>query len=269
LPTPGSPIRTGRGARGEIDGVFLKRPALLFGVRVVHFFSTAHFFDRLFQSAADHARIFENARKRTIFERREHEQLARYVLIAPLLGKLVGDVKQAVEVVRDMNVAGGARDFRERIEIARQLGAKLVDIATGLGEQRTNGAALLIDQCEQHVRGLDDLMVPAERQRLRIGERRLELAREFVLPHDRMPLKSNSPEWEWPRFWGRRPSVQGLRKRQSRAGLRRSWVIAPECAARAVSARCFPRGRSPPPRFRSARPVQRWPAHQRGDAGRE
>ena len=48
-----------RRARGEVDGVFLERAALLFGLRIVHGFTAAHLFDGLFDGGLRGAGILE------------------------------------------------------------------------------------------------------------------------------------------------------------------------------------------------------------------
>ncbi len=65
--------------------------------------------------------------------------------------------------------------FGSRSSMAPQLGAQLVDVDAGLEQQRTHAAALAVEQRQHHVRRLHELMVAAERKRLRIGQRLLEL----------------------------------------------------------------------------------------------
>ena len=70
-----------------------------------------------------------------------------------------------------------------RSSISPELRAQQVDVDARLVEQRAHAAALLIQQREHHVRGLDVLVVAADRQRLGIGQRQLEFAGQFVHSH--------------------------------------------------------------------------------------
>jgi hypothetical protein len=54
-------------------------------------------------------------------KRREHEQLARDVLVAALLRQLVGDVQQLAEVVGDVHLAGRALDLGQPVERLAEL----------------------------------------------------------------------------------------------------------------------------------------------------
>ena len=47
----------------------------------------------------------------------------------------------------------------------------------------THAAALLLEQRRHHVHGLDELMIAADGERLRIGQRLLELGRQLVHAH--------------------------------------------------------------------------------------
>src|SRR6185503_7946083 len=81
-------------------------------------------------------------------------------------------------------------------------GAQLVDVDAGLQQQRAHGAALALQQRQQHVSRLHELVVAADRQRLRIRKRLLKTAREFVHPHGEH--RSRSKEWELRAKWGPR-----------------------------------------------------------------
>jgi hypothetical protein len=50
-------------------------------------------------------------------------------------------------------------------------------------------AALLVEQRHHEVGRLDEGMIPAERQRLGIGQRQLEFGRQLVHSHGVAPLK--------------------------------------------------------------------------------
>ncbi len=62
-------------------------------------------------------------------------------------------------------------------------------VDAGALQQRACGAVLLVQQREQDVDRLDELVVVAARDALRIGERLLELGREFVDSHGGDPKK--------------------------------------------------------------------------------
>ena len=50
-------------------------------------------------------------------------------------------------------------------------------------------AAILLEQCRHHVYRFDELMIAPNRQRLRISQRHLEFAGEFIHSHFANPLK--------------------------------------------------------------------------------
>jgi hypothetical protein len=194
------------GALGEIDGVLLERAARALCIRVFHSLTAAHLFDRLPDGAFDGAGVLQRAIERTaILERREHEQLARDVLVATLLRELVGDVEETVQVVRDVQLAGRAFDLGQLVERRLEIRAQLVDVDAGAHEQRPHAAGVLLQHRQHDVRGLDDLMIAAERDGLRISQRFLELARQPVHSHVR-----DLSRRVWTREWGRKaPSSSG------------------------------------------------------------
>ncbi len=173
------------GPLGQVDRVLLQRLPLLLGVCVGDLLAAAHFVDRALDRALHDTAVPQDLAERPlVLERRKHEQLARDVLVAALLRELVGQVQHLAEVVRKMNLAAGAFHLREVVERLAELRAQPVDVGTGLVEQRAHRAALLVEQRQHQVRGLDELVVAAERQRLGIGEGHLELAGQFVGSHE-------------------------------------------------------------------------------------
>ena len=172
------------GALGEVDGVLLERLPALLGVRVLHGLAAAQLVDGLLDGGARAAGIFEQPREQAaVLEGREQEVLARDVLVAALLRELVGDVEQALQVVRDMHLAGAALDLRQLVERGDEVGAQPCDVAARLLQHRARPAALLLEQGEQHVGRLDDLVVAPERERLGLGEGLLEAGGQLVLSH--------------------------------------------------------------------------------------
>src|SRR5262249_27660605 len=89
-----------------------------------------------------------------------------------------------------------------------QLRAQLVDIHAGLEQQRAYAAALAVDHGQQYVGRLHELVVASERERLRIGQRLLKFAGEFVLPHKGGYQKGRLG---MPRTWGQSKAVQASR----------------------------------------------------------
>ncbi len=175
------------GARGQIDGVLLQRLPALLRVGVGYLLAAPHFLDRLLHRAAYDAGIAEDARQIAVLEGREHEELARDELIAALLRQLVGDVEDAVEVVGDVDFPGRALHLGQAIERGAELGAQPVDVGPCLDEQRPHGAALAVEEREQHMGRLEELVVAADGERLGIGQRLLEPAGELVLTHRGRP----------------------------------------------------------------------------------
>jgi hypothetical protein len=99
------------------------------------------------------------------------------------LRELVGDVEQAREVVGDADVAGLAGDLRQLVERLADAFAQQRRVDAGLREQRARAAALLVEQRGEQVHRFDDVVVAADGERLRVGERLLEARGEFVHPH--------------------------------------------------------------------------------------
>src|SRR5580693_2107768 len=92
-----------RGSRREVDRVLLERLAAALCIRVVHLLTTTHLLDGLLDGALDDAGILEDPREITVIERGEHEKLAGDELVAALLGELVRDVEELIQLARDVN----------------------------------------------------------------------------------------------------------------------------------------------------------------------
>ncbi len=134
----------GSGSRGEIDRVLLERLTGLLRVGVGNLLAAAHVLDGLFNRATNRTGVFQCLGQPAIFERGEHEEFAGYVLIAPLLGELVGDVEYAVQLVRDVHISGRALDLRQPVELSTEFRPQLVDVDAGLQQQRPHGCALAV-----------------------------------------------------------------------------------------------------------------------------
>ena len=74
---------------------------------------------------------------------------------------------------------------RDLLEQAR---AQEVDVDAGPVEERPRAAALLVEEREQEVRGLDELLVAADRERLRVCERKLEFRCQSIRSHRGIPI---------------------------------------------------------------------------------
>ncbi len=173
-----------RRALGEIDGVFRQRFAALFRVRIVDGLAAAHFVDGLLELRLRRAGAFEDAAELTaVVERGERDELAGDVLVAALLRELVDHVEQPRQIRRHVHFAGRAFHLRQAVEQRREIGAQLLDVRAGLGEQGPQRAALLVEQREQQVARLDLLVVAPDGERLGVGQGVLEAAGEFVVTH--------------------------------------------------------------------------------------
>ena len=67
----------------------------------------------------------------------------------------------------------GALDLRQPVDEHAELRAQQVDVDAGFNEQSANTAALLVEQRDHDVDRLDELVVLANGQRLRVGDRHL------------------------------------------------------------------------------------------------
>ncbi len=114
-----------------------------------------------------------------------------------------------------MHLARRALHLGEPVQLAAEFGAQLVDVHSRLEQQRTKRAALAVQEGQQHMGRLEELMVTTDGKGLRIGERLLEAAREFVHPHGNTVKKDHL---ECVPKWGPR----AIRSRAWRATARRS-----------------------------------------------
>ncbi len=172
------------GAFGQVDRVFLERFARVFCIRVVDLLAAAKLVDRFLDGTAHDPGLPEDRlERRRIIEGCEHEQLARDVLVVLLLGELVGEIEELAEIVADVNLTAGAFDARQPVDRIAELGTQQVDVAARLREQAAHRATLLVQQRHHQVRRLDELMVLPHGERLRISERHLELAGQFIHSH--------------------------------------------------------------------------------------
>ena len=110
-----------------------------------------------------------------------------YCVVA-LLRQLVGNVEQAAQVIRDVNLARIPALHRgEMIQRVPDLGAQHVHVDLGLGQQWPDAASVLIQQSEHQVHRLDELVIAPKRQALGFRQRHLKLACQFVHSHGATP----------------------------------------------------------------------------------
>ena len=69
-----------------------------------------------------------------------------------------------------MHIAAGAFDLWQAIDGVAQLRAQQVDVDARFGQQATHAAALLVEQRNHDVCRLDELVILANGQRLRIAQ---------------------------------------------------------------------------------------------------
>ena len=82
-----------------------------------------------------------------------------------------------------MQLAFRALHGGQAVQGLAQLRTQLVDVDTGLGQQVTGAATLLVQQGHHQVHRLDELVVASHGQALGVHERHLELAGQFVHSH--------------------------------------------------------------------------------------
>jgi hypothetical protein len=178
-------------ALGEVEAVLVERLALALGVLAADVGATAHGFDRGLQRLAREAVLFQQAAGLAlVVGEREQEHLAGDELVAALLRFAVGDVEQVVEVAADADLAAVALDLGQAADglADRVLERRHVD--AGALQQRHAAAVVLLEQRLQHVQRLDELLVVAHGDALRIGQGLLELGGELVEAHGDDPRDS-------------------------------------------------------------------------------
>jgi len=171
-------------ALGQIDRVFLQCFALAFGILAVHLRAAAHGDDGRFQRLARQPMLArETAGFALVVGDGEQEHFARDVGVVELLRLLVRLVQQACEVAADLHVAVRPPHLRQTRDRVVQRRLQRLDVDAGARQQRTRRAVLLRDEGREEVNGLDVLIVMADGEALRIGQRFLEFSGEFVDSH--------------------------------------------------------------------------------------
>ena len=182
------------GPLGQIDGVLLQRLTVLLGVGIFHLLAATHLVDGRFQFLLGQPLGAQQLTQRSlVVEGSQHEQFGGDELILALLGQFVADVEQTAEAVGELHVPFYAAHARQAIQLLAEAGAQGVDIHPGQGKQRTDGAAILIDQCGHQVNGFDELVVTTQRKRLGIGNSNLEFAGQAIEAHCTPPSNRQTP----------------------------------------------------------------------------
>ena len=179
------------GARGQINGVFFQGLPLILGILIRDLLAAAHGLDALLdQGPAGAGLAQQRAQFALVLQRRQHEQLGADVAVLALLGEFVAEIEQTRQGVGNLHIAAGALDARQTVERFAKLGAQQIDVDIGLGEQGPHRAAVLIEQCCQHMHRLDELVIAAHRQALSVAQSQLKLAGQFVHTHACVPRKN-------------------------------------------------------------------------------
>jgi hypothetical protein len=172
------------GALGQVDAVLGKRLPLSFGLLAVDRLSATDRRHRLLERCLDQAVLFRQpAALALVVGEREQEQFGGDELVAALLRLLVGEVEQIRQVATDLDLAAVPLHLRQTTDRLHQRRLQRLHVDAGARQQRRGRPVFLLQQREQQVLRLDDLVVMAYRQALRVRQRLLELRRQFVQTH--------------------------------------------------------------------------------------
>jgi hypothetical protein len=185
------------GALGEVEAVFLQRLALAFGFLRADVLAAAHGLDRVFQRLAIQAGFLEQAAALAlVLGQGQQEHLRGDELVAGLLRFLVGDVEQVGQVAADADFAAVAFDFGQALQRLASAAFSPPTLAPARCNSEVGRAVVLVEQGQQQVLRLDELLVVADGQALRVGKRLLELGGKFVEAHGISPKRmSLHPTW--------------------------------------------------------------------------
>jgi hypothetical protein len=123
------------------------------------------------------------------------EHLGRDELVAVLLGLLVGDIQEVIEIPGDLDLPAGALDLRQPVDRRLERALQLADVDPGLLQEQRGRPVVLGKQCREHVRRLDIGVVVPNGHALGIGQGLLKLRGELVGPH---PHPSASRRFVYP-----------------------------------------------------------------------
>jgi hypothetical protein len=105
-----------------------------------------------------------------------------------LLGFLVSQIKQGRQFTSHLDFAARTGDAGQAIDGLLKLIDESTHVDTGTLEQGAATAVILIQQSHQQMQRINILVVAAYGQALSIGERFLQLGREFVEAHESTPV---------------------------------------------------------------------------------
>src|SRR5438093_7808775 len=182
------------GAVGEVQRVLRQRLALRFVALSGHGFASSDLVDGLFQRAAGHTGLLQEAPD-IAFVRGggEQEKLRSDVLVAALLRFLVRNVEELGKVASQQHLAGRAFHLRQSFDAFGKTLLQELQVAAGFGDEAGDAAVLLVDEGGEQVLGLDVLLIAPQRHALRLGERLLQLGGEFLESHGLDPSRVSGP----------------------------------------------------------------------------
>ena len=161
---------------GQVYGVLVQSLAGLFGFGVVNGLATAHLFDRGLQGNSSHAAVLEQlAHPSLALQHRQQYQLTGDIGVAALLGQFVRHIEDFAQFTGQVDFAPRAADLGQRFQRRFQTGYQSRHVRACLLQQGPGGASFLVQQGAQQVQRLDKVVVLAQCERLRVGQRRLQL----------------------------------------------------------------------------------------------
>ena len=170
--------------RRQVDRVLVERLPLAFGFLVIHACAAAHGVDCSLQCLASEAGVLgDSAGVALVAGECQKKQLAGDELIAALGGFLVGEIEETVEITRNRDFAAFGFDLGQPIDRSLERGLQFGHLDAGARQQRGRAAVLLRQQSREQMLRLDEAVVVAQCQALRIREGLLEFGREFVKTH--------------------------------------------------------------------------------------
>ena len=176
-------------AFGQVDCVFLERLASIFGIRVIDLLAAAEFVYGFLDGAANRAGLFQDLDEwRFVIHRGKQEKLAGNILVITLLRLLVCQIQEFAEVVANMHFSASALDFGQPVQRITQLRAEQIDVNPGFHQQAPDRSALLVQHCHHDMRRFNKLVIEADSERLRLGQRHLKFTCQFVHMHSNTVL---------------------------------------------------------------------------------
>ncbi len=176
------------GTLGKVNGIFLQRLALLFGIGIINVLTAADILNSLFKRAFYRPGLAQNIPQRTfVVYRCQHKQFAGNELITPFLRQLVGQVQETGKIIGNMHVTGRITNLRQAIQRLTQLRTQQVDVNIGLGQQVINTPSFLIQHGAHQMHRLNIRVIAAHGETLGIGYGQLKFAGKFIHSHDGIP----------------------------------------------------------------------------------